>query len=104
MEGINYNKLVRDNIPEFLDNKGIPYEHRILEEHEYVEELFKKLDEKTIEFLKAKTIEELADVLQIIEEIKKLPEFKDVENVRLSKLEEKGGFEKKYMVKGIDDR
>ncbi len=45
-----YNKLVRDNIPEYLDKKGISYEKRIAENHEYVEELFKKLDEEVKEF------------------------------------------------------
>lgn len=104
MEGKQYNKLVRDKIPEFLDSKGIPYEKKTLEEHEYVEQLFKKLNEEVGEFLKSKTIEEFADVLQVIEEIKQLPEFNDVESIRLNKLNEKGGFKNRFMVKGIDDR
>ena len=43
MEPKTYNKLVRDKIPEYLDEKGISYEKRIATEKEYKEELIKKL-------------------------------------------------------------
>jgi predicted house-cleaning noncanonical NTP pyrophosphatase (MazG superfamily) len=33
----SYNKLVRDNIPEHLDSKGISYEKRIANLEEYRE-------------------------------------------------------------------
>lgn len=96
----SYNKLVRDKIPEHLDSKGIPYEKRIANPEEYKEELFKKLDEEIKEFLEAKNSEELADILEVIEAIKKLPEFSDVEEIKNKKLEEKGGFENKIILKG----
>ena len=95
-----YNKLVRDNIPEHLDSKGISYEKRIASMEEYREELIKKLDEEIKEFMEAKNTEELADIIEVIEALKKLPEFSDVEEVRIKKLNEKGGFEKKIILKG----
>lgn len=95
-----YNKLVRDNIPEYLDKKGISYEKRIAENYEYVEELFKKLDEEVKEFQESKNAEELADIIEVIEAIKKLPEFKDVEEFRQAKLQSRGGFDKKIILKG----
>ena len=98
MEG--YNKLVRDKVPEYLDSKGILYEKRVANPEEYKEELFKKLDEEIKEFIEAKNTEELADVLEVIEAIKKLPEFQKVEEVRKEKLEEKGGFDNKIILKG----
>lgn len=100
MEGNTYNKLVRDKIPEYLDNKGISYEKRIAEQEEYRLELFKKLDEEIKEFLEAKNKEELADIIEVIEAIKKLPDFSNVEEVRLKKLEERGAFEQKIILKG----
>jgi predicted house-cleaning noncanonical NTP pyrophosphatase (MazG superfamily) len=96
----SYNKLVRDKIPEHLDSQGISYEKRIADPEEYKEELFKKLDEEIKEFQEAKNSEELADILEVIEAIKKLPEFANVEEVKSKKLEEKGGFEKKIILKG----
>lgn len=100
----NYNKLVRDKIPEHLDSKGISYEKRIANEEEYRIELIKKLEEEVKEFLEVKTVEEFADILEVIEALKKLPEFTKVEEIKKKKLEEKGGFEKKIILKGKDDR
>ena len=96
----NYNKLVRDKIPEHLDSKGISYEKRIANPEEYKKELFKKPEEEIREFLEAKNSEELADILEVIEAIKKLPEFSDIEEVKIKKLDEKGGFENKIILKG----
>lgn len=95
-----YNKLVRDNIPGYLDSKGISYEKRIANTEEYKEELIKKLDEEIKEFMEAKNIEELADIIEVVEAFKKLPEFSDVEQIRIKKLNEKGGFDKKIILKG----
>jgi predicted house-cleaning noncanonical NTP pyrophosphatase (MazG superfamily) len=100
MEGISYNKLVRDKIPEHLDSLNIPYEKRIASEEEYKEELIKKLQEEFEEFLADKNVEEFADIIEVINAMKKLPEFANVEEVRLKKLEEKGGFENKIIIKG----
>ncbi|MFZ2072347.1 MAG: phosphoribosyl-ATP pyrophosphohydrolase [Minisyncoccia bacterium] len=100
MEGNTYNKLVRDKIPEHLDSKNIPYEKRIANEEEYKEELIKKLKEELEEFLEDNSIEEFADIVEVVNAIKKLPDFANVEEVRLKKLEEKGGFDKKIIVKG----
>lgn len=58
-----YEKLVSDNIPEILNQKGIPYEERIADDAEYRKELLKKLTEETSEFSETPTVEELADVL-----------------------------------------
>lgn len=95
-----YNKLVRDKIPEYLDDKGIPYEKRVASQEEYKEELIKKLQEELLEFIEAKNSEELADIIDVIEALKKLPGFTDVEELRKKKFEERGGFEQKIILKG----
>ena len=95
-----YNKLVRDKIPEFLDSKGISYEARIADQEEYKVELIKKLGEEIGEFLEAKNSEELADVMEVIDALKKLPEFTDVEIVKNKKFKDRGGFEKRIICKG----
>lgn len=99
----SYNKLVRDKIPEILDKKGVSYEKRIATDEEYKEELIKKLVEESQEFLDNNDVSELADVLEVLEALKKLAEYSDVESARLKKLEEKGGFEKRLIVKGEKD-
>ncbi len=96
----SYDKLVRDNIPEILDKKGVSYEKRIASPEEYRAELIKKLGEEIQEFSEAGDPEELADVVEVIEALKQLPEYGDIEIIRQKKREERGGFDKKIILKG----
>ena len=96
----SYNKLVRDRIPEILDEKGVVYEKRIASPEEYKEELIKKLAEEVDEFTEAGEPEELADVLEVVEALRKLSEYKNVEALRLQKLQSRGGFDKRIILKG----
>ena len=95
-----YNKLVRDKIPEHLDTKGLAYEQRIASLVEFKQELIKKLGEEISEFTETPTAEELADILEVIEALKKLPEFSEVDSIKARKLAERGGFEKRIILKG----
>ncbi|MEK7612277.1 MAG: nucleoside triphosphate pyrophosphohydrolase [Patescibacteria group bacterium] len=95
-----YNKLVRDNIPDILDKKNIPYEKRIASESEYKTELIKKLDEEMKEFSIEGSPEELADILEVVEALKTLPEYETVEKIKKEKRKEKGGFEKRIILQG----
>lgn len=96
----SYNKLVRDKIPQILDVKLVSYKQRIASPEEYKTELIKKLEEEIREFIEAGDPEELADILEVIEALKKLPDFKNVEEIRRKKLEDKGGFDKRIILKG----
>ncbi len=96
----SYNKLVRDNIPEILDAKGVAYESRVASPEEFKVELIKKLGEETEEFSQNSSVEELADVLEVIESLKTLPEYGEVEKIRLQKRGERGGFEKRIIAQG----
>lgn len=97
---MKYTKLVRDRIPEILDRKGLPYEKRIADDLEYKNELIKKLKEEAEEFLVQGSIEELADCIEVIDALKNLPEYARVLDVQKSKREERGGFEKRFIVSG----
>lgn len=57
-----YNKLVRDNIPEIMIKNGAKPVTRILSDNEYLEELNKKLLEEVNEYLSSGDILELADI------------------------------------------
>ncbi len=95
-----YNKLVRDKIPQILDAKGAVYEKRIASPEEYKSELIKKLVEEAEEFQKEGSLEELADVIEVVEALKKLPDYSNVENIRIKKREERGGFDERIILKG----
>ncbi len=95
-----YNKLVRDKIPDILDGKGVPYEKRIATPEEYKIELIKKLEEESKEFSEAGSSEELADVIEVIDALKKLPDYAGVEELRKKKSEERGAFDLRIILKG----
>lgn len=96
----HYEKLVRDGIPSLLDEKGVPYEKRIATDAEYKIELVKKLVEEATEFSEVTSVEELGDVLEVIAALRTLPEYQDVDEVRLMKREERGGFEGRIILRG----
>ncbi len=95
-----YNKLVRDKIPEILDKKGVAYEKRIATPEEFKIELIKKLTEEVQEFAQAGDVEEMADVLEVIEALRNLPEYAGVETIRQNKRDERGGFDEMIILKG----
>lgn len=94
-----YEKLVRDGIPALLDEKGVAYEQRVASPDEYKAELVKKLVEEAGEFSEVTSVEELADVLEVIAALRALPEYHDVDAVRLEKREERGGFDAGIIIK-----
>ena len=61
-----YNKLVRDRIPELIEAQGEKPNIRILDREEYRYHLEKKLDEEVGEYHRDKTVEELADILEVV--------------------------------------
>ena len=105
-----YNKLVRDNIPNIiLDDNELPIT-RILSLDEFKTELYKKLNEECKEVLNSKTkketIEQLADILEVIKSIAKLngEGLEKIINIANEKRLKKGGFDKKiYLEKTIYD-
>lgn len=63
---MKYNKLVRDRIPEIIAESGKEVTFRILNDDEYKIELEKKLVEEVAEFRESKSVEEIADIYQVI--------------------------------------
>ena len=97
---MQYNKLVRDKIPDVLNERNIPNTFHVADAVEYEEKLFHKLLEEANEVMSDRNIEELADMYEVLDAIKKLKGFSDEEiaAVRNKKLEEKGGFEKRIVL------
>ena len=63
---MDYNKLVRDGIPEIIAAQGEKPIIRVMDDKEYIISLEKKLDEEVAEYHESKEIEELADVLEVL--------------------------------------
>jgi predicted house-cleaning noncanonical NTP pyrophosphatase (MazG superfamily) len=92
---VKYDKLIRDRIPEIMDSKGKEYKIRQTRNNlELANYLHKKLQEEVDEFLEEPSIEELADIKEVLyalaDALGYLPE--ELEFVRASKRHERGGF------------
>ncbi|MGP4082719.1 nucleoside triphosphate pyrophosphohydrolase [Pseudalkalibacillus sp. R45] len=104
-----YNKLVRDRIPEILENKGLNYNTRLMEADEYKVELREKLKEELNEYLEASddpsSIEELADILELIQSLTKIhnSSIEVLEAVRKQKAEKRGGFQERIFLIDVED-
>ncbi len=66
---MKYNKLVRDKIPEIMADNGARATFRVLDEKEVLTYLEKKLDEEVREFHESKSLEELADIFEVLKEL-----------------------------------
>ena len=99
-----FNKLVRDNIPDKIKDNGEEAIIRILDDKEYKEELYKKLIEETNEVVNSnnieETLEELADVLEVLRAISELNDKKldDIIAIADQKRMKRGGFEKRIFL------
>ena len=100
-----YNKLVRDKIPQEINNvEGRKADYRILNDEEYIKELDKKLLEEAHEFIEEHSIEELGDLMEVIFSIMKLEkiETNEVEKSRIDKKNKKGGFDNKIYLNFVE--
>ena len=102
-----YNKLIRDKIPEIIANdnnkKAIT---KVLTDEEYKIELDKKLQEELKEYLEGDNVEELADLTEVIYAILdyKKTSIEEFEKIRLNKVEKRGAFKQKlFLEKVLDD-
>ena len=100
-----YNKLVRDKIPEIIENDGRKAKVRILSDEEYIAELDKKLNEEVNEYQTDKSLEEMADVLEVLHAICKARGYKveELEKKRSEKHADRGGFDKKLYLMHVED-
>lgn len=97
---MKYNKLVRDKMPEIIISRGdVPVTH-IADEKEYWDKLKKKLDEEVKEFQKDSTIEEFADILEVLDAIAGCKGFnkKDIAKIKNGKAKERGKFKKRIIL------
>ena len=104
MRKTTYNKLVRDGIPEIIESSGKKAIYETITNGEsYVKLLKDKLSEELNEFLESDDIAELADMGEVMHA---LLEYKGIsietfQRIRLEKLEKRGGFKKRLLLKEV---
>ena len=100
-----YNKLVRDRIPELIEANGHKCETRVLNDDEYLIELKNKLQEEVNEFLESDSVEELADILEVVHSLSAQfgTNIESVEETRSNKANKRGTFNNKIFLQTVEE-
>jgi len=89
-----YNKAIRDQIPDIIRSRGLECKVTILNDEEFIVKLEDKLSEELHEYYDSRDIEELADILEVVYRIAELKgiDRNGLETIRKDKKRERGGF------------
>ena len=98
-----YNKLVRDRIPEIIDASGKTCTVEVLPNDAYIQALDAKLSEELAEYQQSKSLEELADLLEVMGAVVKARGYTwdDLTRVRKEKRAQRGAFEQRIFLKEV---
>ena len=98
-----YHKLVRDRIPEIIEADGKICICETLSDADYIDLLDQKLNEELAEYQESKSLEELADLLEVMQAVVKARGWtlEELEQLRADKAARRGGFEKRTLLKSV---
>jgi predicted house-cleaning noncanonical NTP pyrophosphatase (MazG superfamily) len=99
-EEILYDKLIRDKIPEIIENAGKEYEIHKADEQEYIEKLLLKVEEELREFKEDPSIAEMADLFEVLDAVIGYYDFdkEEIKDYQEKKRKERGGFNKQLIL------
>lgn len=102
---IPYNKLVRDKIPQLIEESGRKQTSRVLNEDEYFNALIDKIVEEIEEFRASGNEEEIADVYEALDCLVKFKEYEPmhIDYIRLIKREARGSFLDRILLEEVEE-
>ena len=103
MKKITYHKLIRDKIPAIIEAQGNSCVTEVLSEEEYLKMLDEKLFEELAEYRESKSLEELADLLEVMKAVVSARGYtwEELESVRQQKHQKRGGFDDRLLLKEV---
>ena len=106
MSRTEHNKIVRDRIPEIIETSGKRAVCHIPERSEIIAGLEAKLSEELSEYLADHSLEEMADLLEVMRGIlyHRGVSWDELERIRLKKHEKRGGFERGIYLEATEDQ
>lgn len=98
-----HNKLVRDRIPEIIEASGRTCITEVLPDDAYIQALDAKLNEELAEYQQSKSLEELADLLEVMGAVVKARGYTwdDLTRVRKEKRACRGAFDQRIFLKEV---
>jgi len=100
-----YDKIVRDRIPEIIEASGRRAEYELVAREKAIAGLEEKLGEELNEYLADHSVEELADLVEVVRGIlhHRGISWNEFEAVRQKKYAQRGGFEKGIRLLGVEE-
>ena len=100
-----YDKLVRDKIPQILEEKNKNFVAYKAADDDYFPYLKRKLIEEVDEFVESPSLKELADVQEVLNAILKDMDYvqADLRRERALKIEERGAFDDRWILAEVKD-
>jgi predicted house-cleaning noncanonical NTP pyrophosphatase (MazG superfamily) len=100
---IKYDKLIRDRIPEIIEKHGNKAIVEVLDEQDFAKYLKLKLAEEMQEYLDSGSVEELADLVEVVYALLDCAgvSHAEFEAIRKAKVEERGSFTKKLLLREV---
>lgn len=101
----DYNKLVRDKIPEIIAESGAKCETRVLDIPEYTAALRAKLREEIAEYEESGELDELADIIEVVYALARASGHgrEALEAARANKAAARGGFVKRLLLLSVEE-
>jgi len=98
-----HNKLVRDRIPEIIEASGKTCVTEVLPNDAYIQALDAKLSEELAEYQQSKSLEELADLLEVMGAVVKARGYTwdELTRVRKEKRAQRGAFDQRIFLKEV---
>ncbi|MFD1512569.1 nucleoside triphosphate pyrophosphohydrolase [Halomarina rubra] len=100
-----YDKLVRDDVPDVVEANGQrPVVHTV-DGEEYHDRLVDKLDEEVAEYREDRSVDELADVLEVVFALAEIHGVgkQQLADRRAQKAEERGGFDEGVVLDRVEE-
>ena len=97
---------MRDGIPAIIEADGRRCDYCVLTEEEYLVRLDEKLNEELAEYQQSKSLEELADLLEVMRAVVVARgwNWQALEALREAKARERGGFERRILLKSAGEK
>lgn len=99
-----YDKLVRDDIPEIIEANGETPVTHVADDAEYERRLLDKLDEEVQEYREDKELQELGDILEVVHALRQHHGVsrEELEQLRESKADERGRFDEGIVLERVE--
>ena len=100
-----YHKLVRDKIPQIIQATGKTCRTEVLNDETYLQLLDEKLGEELAEYQESKSLEELADLLEVMEAVVAARGYtwEQLETIKAEKKAARGGFADKILLLEVSE-